>query len=153
MASHLVTYDHLLTDNFSALSTTLYIDGKKDTITASNSDTTRVDTDNASVDMTIGGYDSDSSFQGQLASVKVWHRALNAAEVWPEVLSVAAADRNDLILELKLDGSNTDTSPSAYSVTGFSDPTYTSLSINMPARRPMLSPPAPIILIFSDFGH
>ena len=130
----MVTFDNLLTDNFSALNTALYIDGKKDTITASNSDTARVDTDNASVDMTIGGYDSDSSFEGQLASVKIWHRALNAAEVWPEVLSVAAADRDDLVLELKLDGGSTDTSPSGYTVTGFSDPTYTSL-VNQYANK------------------
>ena len=123
----MVTYDNLSTDNFSALSTALYIDGKKQTITTSNTDTLAVATDNASVDMTIGGYDSDSSFQGQLASIKIWHRALNAAQVWPEILPVAAAGREDLRLELKLDGTDTDTSVSGFSVTGFSDPNYQSL--------------------------
>ena len=123
----MVVYDSVLIDNFSTVTTAIYIDGQKDTITESDNDTARLDTDNSSIDLTIGGYNTDSSFSGQLASVKIWHRALNAAQVWPEVLSVAASGRDDLMLELKLDGANTDTSSSNYTVTGFSDPRYTTL--------------------------
>ena len=82
---------------------------------------------------------------------KGWHRALNAAEVWPEVLSVAAADRDDPNSGVKWMAA-IPTRHLGHSVTGFSDPTYPPLSINMPTRQPMLSPQAPIILISSDFG-
>ena len=123
----MVVFDGSTDDNFSNATTKLYINGQSETLIASDNTTFSVDTDNASVDLRIGGYGTDNSFAGQIASVKIWQRALSLSQVWPEVLSIDAEDRDDLVFELKLDGNITDTSANGYTVTGFSDAEYPTL--------------------------
>lgn len=130
----MVIYDSTISDNMSPTTVSIYIDGQPETITSSNNNTANLDTDNATNNVTIGGYLTENSFTGQLASVKIWHRALSRSEVWPEVLSVNAFNRQDLALELKLEDAFTDTSVDAYTVTGFASPKYTTL-VNSYARK------------------
>lgn len=129
-----VVYDSTISDNLTPTSVAMYIDGRPETITATNTTTANVNTDNSTINLHVGGYNTESTFAGQLASVKIWHRALNAAEVWPEVLSVNAFNRTDLALELKLTDAFTDTSANAHGVTGFASPVYTTL-VNSYAKK------------------
>ncbi|MCE2517716.1 MAG: prepilin-type N-terminal cleavage/methylation domain-containing protein, partial [Alphaproteobacteria bacterium] len=130
----MVIYDSTLSDNMTPQTVSMYIDGKPETLTATNNNTANLDTDNTSNNVTIGGYLTENSFTGQVASVKIWHRALSAAEVWPEVLSVNAFNRQGLELELKLTDAFTDTSSNAHTVSGFANPMYTTL-VNSYARK------------------
>ena len=130
----MVIYDSTISDNMSPTTVSVYIDGQPETITSSNNNTANLDTDNNTNNVTIGGYLTESSFTGQLASVKIWHRALSRSEVWPEVLTVNAFNRQDLELELKLENAFSDTSANGFSVTGFASPIYTTL-VNSYARK------------------
>lgn len=123
----MVTFDGSVSDNFSASTLAIYVNGIPETLTESSSATLAVNTDNASTGVTIGGGASDTSFVGQLASIKLWQRALSAGEIWPEVLSSNAASRDDLMLEMVLASSTDDTSDNSHSVTAFASPEYVTL--------------------------
>ena len=84
----LVSFDNTSSDNFSASTLSIYVNGIAETLTESNSNDLDVDTDNASTALTIGSEsDGSGGFIGQLASIKFWERALSASMVWPEVLT------------------------------------------------------------------
>jgi hypothetical protein len=129
----MVVFDNATADTLTPATLSIYIDGRTETLSAASTPP-QVNTDNTSVNVSIGGSNNDSNFIGHLASVRIWHRALTAAEIWPEVLSVNAQNRDRLELELNLNNTILDTSPQAHAVTGFSNPTYTTL-VNSYARK------------------
>ena len=150
----LVSFDNTSSDNFSASTLSIYVNGIAETLTESNSNDLDVDTDNASTALTIGSErDGSGGFIGQLASIKFWERALSASMVWPEVLTTNAVGRDALAVEIILTDSISDASTDNHSITAFSDPTYTTSPVPMPARSVTGSLKAPTIPLLSSYGR
>ena len=125
----LVSFDNTSSDNFSASTLSIYVNGIAETLTESNSNDLNVDTDSASTALTIGSAsDGSGGFIGQLASIKFWEQALSATMVWPEVLTTNAVGRDALAVEIILTDSIGDTAADNHSITAFSDPTFTTLT-------------------------
>ena len=125
----LVRFDNSSSDNFSASTLSVYVNGIADSLTPSSMTDVSVATDNATTALTIGSSsDGGDGFIGQLASIKVWERALASGDIWPEVLSTNAVGRDDLAIEVALTDSITDTGPDNHSITAFSDPGFTTLN-------------------------
>jgi len=113
----MLIFDAASGDHLTPTSLDIYINGENERLTLDAGASVAVDTD-ASVPMTLGGSSTDSSFNGELAAVKLWQKALSPGDVWPEVLSAKAIDRDHLILELILETSLNDTSGATHSMTG-----------------------------------
>ena len=120
----LVTYDSTAASEITTANTVIYIDGNPDPLTPSNNSDIILNTDNSSVRLSLGGYGSDNDFEGHLSAIKIWHSALPASDIWPEILSSTAVNRQDLALELILDQAILDTSGNANIFDNYPDPVY-----------------------------
>ena len=123
----MVTFDNASSSNFTTDTISIEVNGIPETLGTANSTTPAVNTDNATTAMTIGGGTGDSGFIGQLASIKVWHRALAGPEKWPEVLAGDAVSRDGLMLELLLADTVADSAGNSHGITGFANPQHLSL--------------------------
>jgi type II secretory pathway pseudopilin PulG len=121
----MLVFDASIDVHLTPASLAIHINGAPEPLTASQGVPLAVDTDTSSA-MILGGGRSGSGFSGILGAVKLWRKALEPADIWPEVLSVGAVDRDGLVLELPLETSLDDTSGAGRVMTGPSQLTFTS---------------------------